>query len=194
MQVIMDSSEEPTVDYHYKVVLVGEAAVGKTSLRRKYLGKGFDSSHIMTLGADFSMKDVQVHSGDLLRMQLWDIAGQSLFESIRAQFLNGTAAAILVFDITRRVTFDKLEDWLHELWETNNYSDIPLLIIGNKIDLNEDREVTEEDAKNFVDSLKQNKNYKTSFVEYIETSAKTGENVSSAFESLANGTFDLLAN
>lgn len=179
-------------EYIYKLTILGEGAVGKTSLRRKYLGNSFESNHIMTLGADFSTKDLKIDTGEIIRMQIWDIAGQDLFQSIRTRFLGGTSAAIAVFDITRSNTFFELNSWLNDLWSVNHNKKIPILIVGNKIDLVAHRDVNTELIMDFIETLKTEHSDKIDFIEYLETSAKTGENVKMGFENLAKATFDLL--
>ena len=99
--------------YFYKIVLLGEGAVGKTSLRRRYMGLGFTKSHLMTLGADFSFKDL-THGEHTIRCQLWDLAGQAHFKGVRSRFLANTQGAILVYDLTREETLPLLANWLLE--------------------------------------------------------------------------------
>ncbi len=170
-------------NYMAKIVLLGDGAVGKTSLRRRYLGKGFNTSHLMTIGADFATTNINVN-GDVLNAQIWDIAGQQNFKMIRQRFLLGAHGAMIVFDVTRRSTFENLGNWLNELWVTNRSTDIPLLFIGNKTDLINQRKVTEQEALNFVEDLKKHPRLKQVSMSYIETSAKLGENVKEAFHEL----------
>ena len=149
------------------------------------MGQGFEENHIATLGADFSHKDLQLEDVGLIRTQIWDIAGQEVFKLIRGKFLGGTKGAILVYDCTREDTLPKISEWLNDLWTINKSKKIPILIVGNKIDLKDEAVVTAEDALKYIETVKSEN--KLPFIELIETSAKTGENVKIGFEKLAMG-------
>jgi len=98
-----------------KVVLIGDGAVGKTSIRNRFMGYGFETSHLMTLGADFSLKEVN-RGDEIWKFQIWDLAGQEMFQQVRARFYQGAMGALLVFDITRKQTFLNITNWLNELY------------------------------------------------------------------------------
>lgn len=172
-----------SANYMAKIVLLGDGAVGKTSLRRMYLGKGFNQSHLMTIGADFATTNISVDN-EILNTQIWDIAGQQNFKMIRQRFLMGSHGAMLVFDVTRPSSFQNLSSWLNELWTTNRRTDIPLLFIGNKTDLIKQRKVNTAEAEKFVNEVRNHPRLKGVPVMYIETSAKMGENVVEAFQLL----------
>ncbi|MHA2090682.1 MAG: Rab family GTPase [Candidatus Kariarchaeaceae archaeon] len=177
------SSTYPVV----KIVLIGETEVGKTSLKRKYMGHGFRSSHLMTLGTEFSNKLIDIDGRTTLDAQIWDIASQSAFEKIRKQrYLKKASGALLVFDLSRYETFLKLSYWLKELFDANPKTKVPLLIIGNKNDLVRDRAIPQDEIDKFVDHLKEDKTIRSKWIEYISTSAKTGENVERGFFILGN--------
>ena len=163
-----------------KIVLLGDGAVGKTSLRRRYLGKGFNQSHLMTIGADFASTNIDV-DGEILNTQIWDLAGQRNFQMIRQRFLLGSHGALIVFDVTNKGSFLSLKNWLNELWTVNRRTDIPLLFIGNKVDLIDQRVVTPQEAENFVKYVASHPRLRGVPVSYIETSAKDGTNVQEAF-------------
>ena len=98
-----------------KTILIGDGAVGKTSLKRKYIGKGFPSDYLPTLGSDFVIKKVQINSNSIsreIKFQIWDIAGQPSFKQIRARYYNQAIGALLVFDVTRPDTLYNLEKWI----------------------------------------------------------------------------------
>ena len=175
-----------------KIVILGEIAVGKTSLRRKYMGRSFQAHHLATLGADFSSAHIDVKNNVTIEAQIWDIAGQPSFKKLRTRFLLNATAAILVFDLTRPETLDKLPMWLDELLQINNNNYMPLMIIGNKTDLTDDRLVHTKDANKFIEDLKNDENTDFKFIDYIETSAKTGEQVKDGFERLAEGIRDFI--
>ncbi|WEU39728.1 MAG: GTP-binding protein [Candidatus Odinarchaeum yellowstonii] len=157
----------------FKVLLLGDGAVGKTSLISMFT-KGFiKQDYKMTIGVDIMAKTVKVDD-KIAKLSIWDLAGQQRFKAIRSAFYGGVAGAMLVFDLTRALTFKNLVNWLQELYQFGN-PECPTVIIGNKCDLVELRDVRQEDIDWFVSEIGS---------EYIQTSAKTGENVENAFISL----------
>ncbi|MHA2250665.1 MAG: Rab family GTPase [Candidatus Kariarchaeaceae archaeon] len=161
----------------FKIVIVGDPRVGKTSIRRRYMGEGFSQSYIHTIGADFAIKVM-----DNRVIQIWDLAGHPIFQNIRIDFYRGAEAALLVFDLTRPETLKNVPTWVDELFKIIKRS-IPLLLVGNKCDLkaNGEEVVTDED----IDLCKQELRKRAHFdINYIETSALTGENIDSAFDKL----------
>ena len=163
-----------------KLVLIGDSAVGKTSIRNNYLGHGFEEDHLTTLGADFaattkSIDDIQI------KYQIWDLAGQPMFKNVRPRFFKGCFGALAVFDITRKETFHNLTNWIQELYQYSGRGVVPVIILSNKMDL-ENHDVTVDEAEEFIEEL--NKKTKSHNIEnfYLETSAKTGLNIERAFE------------
>lgn len=170
-------------EFTLKIILLGEGAVGKTSIRRNYMGQGFSKSHLVTLGADFGAKEVEVTVEETqykVQLQIWDIAGQKTFEKMRMRFLAQASCILMVFDITNSDSFQKIPSWLQDAWEVNNTKNLPILIIGNKIDLEDDRKISKTLAVQFLTDL-QSKLKNKVFVEYIETSALTGVNIEEGF-------------
>jgi small GTP-binding protein len=167
---------------YIKLVLLGDGRVGKTSIRKQYLGQGFPTEYLETLGADFSIKTTKFHNLDL-RYQIWDIAGQPRFNQIRKSFYIGAKAALILYDVSERKTLTSLTSWIDELINSNGKgSEIPIVVIANKIDLRDSVEcVSKEDGENAVKKL-QDKYSVVDTVKFLETSAKTGENVDLAFE------------
>ena len=167
----------------FKVVLVGDGAVGKTSIRRNYLGKGFITSHIATIGVDFAQKYVTV-DGKTVRLVIWDLAGQTGFERVRKHYYQGCSALILVYSVVNRESFDNMTWWLVEAFKYNQKVP-PTAILANKIDVRsselQDFEVSTEEGLAFVDMFKARLEVPAVF---IETSAKTGENIQEAFTEL----------
>ncbi|MCH8908465.1 MAG: GTP-binding protein [Candidatus Heimdallarchaeota archaeon] len=164
----------------YKVVLLGDGGVGKTSLRKRYLGEGFESSYMATIGADFAIKRIDDAGNEII--QIWDLAGQPRFSAVREAYYMGTKGAILTYDITRPDTFYNIPDWIRELLNNITKDDtIPLALVANKVDLKGgdlthiSQEQGEEYAKDLSDWSKLD-------VPYIETSAKTGFNVNQMFD------------
>ncbi len=167
-----------------KLVLCGAYKVGKTSLRRRYMGENFFTDHLATLGADFAVKKIEVNPNFIFELQIWDLGGQISFKKLRQRFFEGSSAAFILFDVTKRSTFEELDQWLEELWKKQDKTKIPLMFIGNKIDL-EDKEVTEDDVIKYIEEVRNKHNLHDLFIGYIFTSAKTGENINEAFETIS---------
>ncbi|MHA2295669.1 MAG: Rab family GTPase [Candidatus Hodarchaeales archaeon] len=174
-----------------KIILAGDGAVGKTSLRIRYLGLGFNAQYIETIGADFALKMENV-SGKNIKFQIWDLAGQPRFRSVLATYYTGARGALLVFDVTRRDTYENLISWIKEIWKHNGYGIIPIIILGNKNDLrNEISDCVDKlEALNFCRELSKKTKEKNFEIRYLDTSAKTGLNVSKAFQTLGEVYFD----
>jgi len=174
----------------FKVVLMGDGSVGKTSLRRTYMGEGFKANYNITIGADFAVKKMQLEGGHDVRIQIWDLAGQEHFRNVRSTFYRGTMGALAVYSVVERLSFDHIPEWVDECFE-NAGKKIPIVLIGNKIDLREKFEgnpsmqeamVTTDEGESLAERISDNNGIHTSF---IETSAKTGANVDAAFLELA---------
>lgn len=166
-----------------RMTLLGDGAVGKTSLRRQFLGKGFLSSHQMTIGADFAVlkQPVTTSSGEYDTIyQIWDLAGQDTFKSVRARFFMGALGGVCVFDLTRRSSFQNITMWIEELWRNNGKGVVPILLLGNKSDL-PDRAVKRKEGEQFAAALSEKTRPHGFEVVYLETSAKNGDNVAEAF-------------
>ncbi|MCG3224967.1 MAG: GTP-binding protein [Candidatus Heimdallarchaeota archaeon] len=170
------------IDKTYKITLIGDGAVGKTSIRRSYLGETFKGNYSLTLGSDFATKILQV--GDLsTNMIIWDLAGQPRFKAVREGFYRGTKGALLVFDVTRKDTYENIPRWIMELLNNNQKRKVPMILIGNKSDLRGSlyKTIPSEHGENYAKELSIWSGYD---VPYIETSAKFGDNVDQPFETL----------
>ncbi len=187
----MSSSNEGQSDENYqlivaKAILAGETGVGKTSIRRAYFGENFKEDHMSTLGADFAVKRIPISKSVALEFQIWDLAGQMSFNPLRKRFFVGASALFLIFDLTDRRSFEELDSWFDDFWESfDNRKDVPMTLIGNKLDL-ENQVVSDDEMEEFWERTK--KRYPDiegrTFV--IKTSAKTGEHVEKAFENMSN--------
>jgi len=167
----------------YKIVLLGDGAVGKTSIREQYLGKGFKEGYSMTIGADFCVKRVQLSDNLVVTFQIWDLAGQQRFDVVRAVYFKGTSGALLVFDVSNPRSFENLPSWLNELTKNNYNRIVPLVLIGNKTDLRGQTPCLPKDAGlQYAQALTQWTGFE---VPYLETSAKTGLNIDEAFRLLS---------
>ena len=168
--------DEP-IRYVRKICLVGDPAVGKTSLVRRFVLDKYDDAYISTLGAKVMKKDVNIlHDGKdyLMSLMLWDVMGQKHFRIIESVAFQHVSAGIIVCDLTRKSTLDNLNYWIEALISISGK--IPLIILANKSDLHNDAEFDEgmlRDISSELESL------------YTMTSAKTGENVEAAFSMIA---------
>lgn len=173
-------SETSGLSYNLKTILLGDGYVGKTSLRRRFMGHQFSAQYLETLGADFAIKKGE-YNGIPFRYQIWDLAGQPRFDTLRRGFFTGSQAALICFDISNPNSVTNINKWVEEFWKYNGRGKIPLVVIGNKIDLRD----TIENAVSYENGLKAASDILAPFeVNYVETSAKTGENVNKAFEVL----------
>jgi small GTP-binding protein len=172
----------------YKLALCGDGAVGKTSLRRKYMGLGFSSSYLMTLGADFSVQPISFvnPTGDTIsvKLQIWDLAGQQTFSSVRPMYYQGINSAILVYDCTKRSTFENIFYWVEEIKRHAIRHLNSIILLANKKDLRNEMIVSSEEGKILAKEIADDFNGKFK-IHFFETSAKTGENVDQAFKKIA---------
>ena len=162
--------------YLFKLIIIGDASVGKSCLLLRFIDNKFRKNHELTIGVEFGAKIININNDNNIpiKLQIWDTAGQESFKSITRCYYRGSIGALLVFDINNKNTFEKLKFWINEI-HLNADSNITILLIGNKNDL-VNREVTYDEALNF--SIQYN-------LLYIETSAKTCNNIDNAFNLIA---------
>ena len=158
---------------------MGETEVGKTSIVLRYSDDKFHDNKIATIGIDFKIKIIK--KGDKkIKVSIYDTAGQERFKNIVKHYYKGANGVLLIYDITKRDTFEKLEFWLEDLKEnSDNLNNLFIYLIGNKNDLEERREVDFEEANKFA---------KEKNIPYIEVSAKTGNNIKKLFDEMIKGT------
>ncbi|OLS29097.1 MAG: GTPase KRas precursor [Candidatus Heimdallarchaeota archaeon LC_2] len=168
-----------------KIVILGEPSVGKTSLRRSYLGENFEENYLSTIGADFSYKQTLLPEGKV-NSALWDLAGQILFRQVNPQYFRGAAGAMVVYDVCNEVSFNRVVEWVQKYLQHSGNHDGPILIIGNKTDLLIG-ENTKEDAEikhaELLDRLRKDFPNISEFLSFM-TSAKTASWVSDSFTQL----------
>jgi len=167
--------EEKRFDAVYKLVTLGEAAVGKTSLVNKYVTGKFDRDYRRTLGIDISTYDAKIDN-QLFKLLIWDLAGQDIFRDLRTRYCQGASGGILVFDLTRPQTLETIPRWVEAFREAVGPNPL-LILLGNKADLEKNRKVTSEQGTKIAKQL--------GLFQYNETSAKTGHHVTVAFNTLA---------
>ncbi|UCC19092.1 MAG: GTP-binding protein [Promethearchaeota archaeon] len=162
-------------EYAFKLILGGEGGVGKTSMVHRFVEDAFQTDYKSTIGTSIMKKECDFHGLESkVRFVIWDLAGQAQFKRVRQSYLANAEAGILVYDVTRKETFDSLENWFKEIKKVS--PSISLILVGNKIDLVEDRAISFEQGELLAQKLS---------LSYIETSAKTGENINDAFKMLA---------
>ena len=167
-----------------KLILIGDGAVGKTSLVKAYVQKAFQKDYLMTVGVDISIKQLNI-DGHQFSLTIHDIAGQERFAEIRSIFFNGANMAIAVFDVTRRRSLESIaETWLPQLVDTITDPNMSIFLIANKIDLEDNREIMQADCELTYRRLQ--RNFKMlNWAGYLETSALTHYNVNEAFSDLS---------
>lgn len=163
----------------YKMVIFGDTKVGKTSLLERYVNDRFKSSYISTLGYNVYEKRIPYKDSEISLM-IYDIGGQEKFREVRKKYAEGANTAFIVYDITNDESFENIKNWKNDLQEFSG--DIPFVLIGNKIDLENQRKVSKEQGIQL--------SKKINALDFIETSAKTGSDVQKAFEQLAIKTYD----
>lgn len=159
-----------STQYLFKYIIIGDSGVGKSCLLLQFTDKRFESSHDLTIGVEFGARMITIDE-KLVKLQVWDTAGQESFRSITRSYYRGAAGALLVYDVSRRETFDHLQSWLEDCSENSNMN-LTILLIGNKSDLVDKREVSEAEGQAFAEKHG---------LMFLETSAKTSHNVEEAF-------------
>ncbi len=163
-------------EHVYKICVVGEPAVGKTSLIRKYVKDQFETKHIKTIGVDISKQQLTLKNGARVNLLFWDMAGQIQFHLLHKVYLKGAAGVIITFDLTRPKTLVNAESW-YRILENYGVHTVPLILSGNKSDLKDERKVSQEDIDTQMKKL--------GIEDYVETSAKDGSNVDDLFQTIA---------
>lgn len=184
---MLSSTSEESFDYFFKLLLIGDSGVGKSSLLLRFTSDSFDTLP-PTVGVDFRLKKMTVE-GKRVKLAIWDTAGQERFRTLTSAYYRGAQGVILVYDVTRRETFTDLSDvWLKELDLYSTYQDCVKMVVGNKVDKENERVVSKQEGINFARQHK---------CIYLECSAKTRINVENCFEELVVKIMDtpnLLAN
>ena len=162
-------------EYAFKLILGGEGGVGKTSMVHRFVEDAFQTDYKSTIGTSIMKKECDFQGLDSkVRFVIWDLAGQAQFKRVRQTYLSNAEAGILVYDVTRKDTFESLENWFKEIRSVSQT--ISLILVGNKTDLEDKRVVSTKEGEDLAQKLN---------LSYIETSAKTGANINDAFKMLA---------
>jgi len=164
-------TDDENFDFLYKVVVTGDSGVGKTNIITRFTNNEFTLESKATIGVEFGHAEITLGDGSKIKVQIWDTAGQERFRAITRGYYRGAVGALIVFDITKAVSFRNVEKWLQEL-KQHAFDDIVIMLVGNKSDLKQAREVLTDEAKKFAQ--------KNNLL-FIETSALDGENIKEAF-------------
>ena len=175
---ICQSELDECVNYNFKFVIIGNHEVGKTSLIRQFVERKFSHDYRATIGLNIFAHNFDFQ-GNEISVSLWDLGAQQYFKRFRKIYYKGAEAAFIVYDLTNRESFEKIGDWHKEFTELTDEIDIPIVIVGNKVDLSEQQVTSTAEGQALAKSLS-----KTG-LSYIETSALTGSNVKDAFELIA---------
>jgi len=172
-------TEYSKYDHLFKILMVGDSGVGKSSLLLRFTDDTFSENFISTIGVDFKIRTVTLE-GKTVKMQIWDTAGQERFRTITSSYYRGAHGVILVYDVTDQVSFNNARQWLTEI-ERYACGQVVKLLVGNKCDLTTKRVVDFETGKEFADQFN---------LPFLEASAKDGSNVEKAFLTLVKDIFD----
>ncbi|CCW70686.1 unnamed protein product [Phytomonas sp. Hart1] len=160
--------QSPTV---FKYIIIGDSGVGKSCLLLQFIDRRFEPLHDLTIGVEFGTRLVTVRGQQSVKLQIWDTAGQESFRSITRSYYRGASGALLVYDVTERSSFAHLQSWLEDA-RANAATAIVIMLIGNKYDLEGERQVSREEGEAFA---------RKNGLLFTETSAKTALNVDEAF-------------
>jgi len=166
-------------DYTFKIMMLGDASVGKTSLTMRYISGFFMEDLKLTIGVDFYSKTTSFKNKKV-KLQIWDFGGEERFRFLLSQYSKGANGAFFLYDITNQTSLDHLPDWTQVIRE--HAGDIPIMLIGSKVDLSEFRAVTRDDG--ILAAKKYN------LASFVELSSKTGENVEKAFNVITEILFE----
>jgi small GTP-binding protein len=169
----MEGIGQKGLELTYKICIFGDKGVGKTTLVNRYMTNEFHENMQATLGASIDIKYIELENGKIT-LHIWDFGGQNRFKFLISSYARGSVGAIFMFDITNYESLVALNDWLPEYGKT--VRSIPMIMVGGKIDLEQQRVCKKDDALDLMTSYK--------FYKYIECSSKTGENVDSVFRVL----------
>ncbi len=161
-------------NFEFKVILIGESGVGKSSIMTKFITNEFKSAYQSTLGIEFKVKEMLIDNEIYARLRIWDTCGQERFRAITRQYFQNAQGVLLVFDLTSKDTVKKLNDWLNDL-NQHVTEDCVIFVIGNKLDIKTRDISISEEAKQFANDKKLN---------YFEVSAKTGSGIANIFEKM----------
>ncbi|CAB3402191.1 unnamed protein product [Caenorhabditis bovis] len=157
-------------DYLFKLLIIGDSGVGKSSLLLRFADNTFSENYITTIGVDFKIRTMDI-DGQKIKLQIWDTAGQERFRTITSTYYRGTHGVVVVYDVTNGESFGNVKRWLLEI--ENNCDTVQKVLVGNKCEAESQRVVLESDARSYADSMN---------IKFFETSAKEDRNVEPMFQ------------
>lgn len=174
-QKIEDKTAPPTISekiemHEFKIVLLGDSSVGRTSIRRRFMGKNFIEQHLSTVGASIESREIGEN-----KISLYDLGGQDFYSSVRTNFYRNIHGALIVFDVSKRESFMNIDKWIYELFNNITTRTMPFILVGNKIDKR--RVVQKKEGEKLAEQLSAQTKKLGFKVEYIETSAKNSTNI-----------------
>jgi small GTP-binding protein len=173
-----------TAKYIIKILTLGDTLVGKSSIVLRFSDNRFDDNQLATIGIDYKTKYIKVKDASV-KVLLWDTAGQEKFRNIARQYYKGANGVLLIYDVCDRKSYERIGFWMDELKQNNEIEQLYIILVGNKIDLEEKRVVTREEAEKYAEDNN---------INYIEVSAKTGEGILDLFNEVTKGTMDKVFN
>ena len=172
----MDSSEPPL----YKILLLGDSTVGKTCFLLRYVDDSFLDLHMATIGLDYRLKTLILEEQKIVKIQLWDTAGQDKFRAITRNYYKGASGIILIFDVTNIKSYENIKKWINEIKDEISEK-VSIVLIGNKIDNVQERKISKEQGEKLASEIG---------VKFFETSAKTGEGINESVFFLVKKIFE----
>eukprot|EP01035_Chromulina_nebulosa_P020077 gene20077-26071_t len=169
--------------YLFKYIIIGDSGVGKSCLLLQFIEKRFQHVHDLTIGVEFGARNITVDNRSV-KLQIWDTAGQESFRSVTRSYYRGACCALLLYDITRRDSFTHVVDWIDEARQ-NSHPNLVIMLIGNKKDLSERRAVSYAEGAELA---------RSKGLIFLETSAKTADNVEEAFLQTAERVYQYVKN
>lgn len=162
-------------DYMFKILIIGNSSVGKTSFLFRYADDSFTSAFVSTVGIDFKVKTV-FRNEKRVKLQIWDTAGQERYRTITTAYYRGAMGFILMYDVTNEESFNSVQDWVTQI-QQYSWDNAQVILVGNKCDMEDERVVSTERGKQLADQLR---------LEFFESSAKENINVKIVFERLVD--------
>ena len=162
----------------YKILILGDSTVGKTCFLTRYADNTFQENQMATLGVDYKLKNIKMEDGNIVKLQIWDTAGQDRFHSLTRNYFKGAHGIILLYDITTQSSFDNVSNWIKQIKEDASEK-VVIILVGNKIDLEHKRAIPTEEGEKIAEDFG---------LIFFECSAKTGKNINEAFNELIKKT------
>ena len=166
--------------YIIKILTLGDTSVGKSSIVLRFTEEKFDDNQFSTIGIDFKTKFIK-RGDSSIKVLIWDTAGQEKFQNIARQYYKGANGVLLIYDIGNRKSFQRIDFWLKELKDNNRLEELFICLVGNKIDMEDKREITREEGEKYA---------KDNNIIFFEVSAKTGDGINLLFDKVINGSME----